>query len=80
MSDRRAGNLGYFSHDAAREFPDRVAMIDLCGASPREVTYGELEQRLDRFAAMITGLGFKPGDRLMVKQMAEELFGTELSA
>ncbi len=80
MSDRRAGNLDYFSHDAAREFPDRVAMIDLCGASPREVTYGELEQRLDRFAAMITGLGFKPGDRLMVKQMAEELFGTELSA
>ena len=47
MSDRRAGNLGYFSHDAAREFPDRVAMIDLCGAAPREVTYGELEQRLD---------------------------------
>ena len=64
MSDRRAGNLGYFSHDAARQFPDRVAMVDLCGVAPREVTYAELEQRLDRFAAMITGLGLKPGDRL----------------
>jgi long-chain acyl-CoA synthetase len=66
MSDQRAGNLGYFTHGAAREFPDRVAMIDLCGESPREVTYAELEERLDRFAAMITGLGLKPGDRLVM--------------
>ena len=66
MSDQRAGNLGYFSHDAAREYPNRLAMIDLCGAAPREVTYAELEERLDRFAAMITGLGLKPGDRLVM--------------
>ncbi len=66
MSDQRAGNLGYFTHDAAREFPDRLAMIDLCGAAPREVTYAELEERLDCFAAMITGHGLKPGDRLVM--------------
>jgi acyl-CoA synthetase (AMP-forming)/AMP-acid ligase II len=66
MSDRRAGNLGYFTHDAARRFPDRVAMIDLCGDEPREVLYAELEERLDRFAAMITGLGLKPDDRLVM--------------
>ena len=62
--DRRQTNLGYFSHAAAREYPGRVAMIDLCGAAPREVAYAELEQRLDRFAAMISGLGLAPGDRL----------------
>ena len=62
--DRRQTNLGYFSHAAAREYPGRVAMIDLCGAAPREVSYAELEERLDRFAAMISGLGLAPGDRL----------------
>ena len=64
MDTRRAGNLGYFSHDAAKTFPDRVAMIDLTGKAPREVTYGELEERLDRFASLVTDLGLKPGDRL----------------
>ena len=62
--ERRAANLGYFSQAAARVYPERVAMIDLCGAAPREVAYAELEQRLDRFAAMISGLGLAPGDRL----------------
>ena len=64
MSDRRHGNLGYWSHDAARAHPARVALIDLSGAAPREVAYRELEERLDRFAAMIAAAGLAPGDRM----------------
>ena len=41
----RYNNLGYFSHEAARRRPDATALIDLCGARPREVNYGELEAR-----------------------------------
>ena len=62
--DRRERNLGYYSHDAALRFPERTAMIDLCGDAGRVVTYRELEERLDRFAALITRLGLGPGDRL----------------
>jgi len=64
MTDQRTGNLGYFSHEAAQRFPDRVAMIDLTREPTREVTYRELEERLDRFAALVTAMGLKPGDRL----------------
>jgi len=60
----RYNNLGYFSHEAARRRPDATALIDLCGAAPREVSYGELEARLDRFASLMASLGMKPGERL----------------
>lgn len=63
-TDQRFNNLGYFSHDAARRHPEVSAVIDLSGPRPREVTYGELEDRLDRFAALITALGLEPGDRM----------------
>ena len=33
-------------------------------AEPVELTYGELEERLDRFASLTVRLGLKPGDRL----------------
>ncbi|NIA67883.1 acyl--CoA ligase [Pelagibius litoralis] len=62
--DPRANNLGYWSHLAALDGPERIAMIDLSGAAERQVPYAELEARLDRFAALITGLGLQPGDRL----------------
>ncbi|MBL8698925.1 MAG: acyl--CoA ligase [Alphaproteobacteria bacterium] len=64
MTDRRFNNLGYWCHDAARAHPDRAALIDLSPATPREVRYRELEERLDRFAAMVTAAGLKPGDRM----------------
>ncbi len=64
MDQRRAGNLGYFSHEAALKFPDKIAMIDLTRDEPREVTYRELEERLDRFASLTQTMGLKPGDRL----------------
>src|SRR6516225_2935263 len=60
----RDNNLGYFSRGAAIRRPGSTALIDLCGAEPREITYGELEERLDRFASLITSLGVKPGDRM----------------
>jgi len=62
-SDRRYDNMGYFSWAAAQRRPDAVAMIDLSRAAPLEIGYGTLEQRLDRFAALITNLGLVPGDR-----------------
>lgn len=62
--DRRANNLGYWSHLAAMNGPDRIAMIDLSGADERRVSYRELENRLDRFAALITDMGLRPGDRM----------------
>ena len=62
--DPRSNNLGYFSHVPATSDPGRIAMIDLTGPAERSVTYGELEERLDRFANLITGLGLRPGDRM----------------
>ena len=62
--DPRANNLGYYSHIPAVNGPDRIAMIDLTREPERHVTYRELEERLNRFAALISGLGLKPGDRM----------------
>ena len=62
--DIRYDNLGYFSWSAARRRPQATALIDLSRAEPLEITYGRLEERLDRFAALTLRLGLKPGDRL----------------
>jgi len=64
MSDRFHDNLGYYFRPSAKRNPDKVALIDLSPATPREVTYAELDRRLDRFASLLTGLGLKPGDRM----------------
>ena len=64
MDARRQNNLGYFSHEPALAMPERIAMIDLTQASPREVTYGEMEERLNRAANLVVSMGLKPGDRL----------------
>src|SRR5690242_18144131 len=64
LAERKANNLGYWCADAVRRDPRAIAMIDLCGATPREVGYGEFDARADRFAALIAGLGVKPGDRM----------------
>jgi len=42
--------------------PDRVALI--CG--DRQLTYGQLVDRIDRVAAMGLGLGLRPGDRAAI--------------
>jgi len=64
MADRFKDNLGYFFRDSAKKFPDKVALIDLSGAKPREVMYAELDRRHDQFAALLHQLGLRPGDRM----------------
>lgn len=64
MSDRRAGNLGYWCHDAAVRFARKTAVIDLSGATERSQTYAEMEARLDRVASWTVAAGLRPGDRL----------------
>ena len=49
----RTSNLGYWLSDARAEFPDRIGVIDLSGATPREVTYAELDERMDRVANLL---------------------------
>jgi len=64
LASRKSGNLGYWCDAAVQSAPQSVAMIDLSGQEPRDVSYGEFDQRADRFAALISGLGLKPGDRM----------------
>ncbi len=62
--DRRYDNLGYFSWSAAQRRPEAVAIIDLSRHEPVEVSYVLLDERLDRFAALLKSLGVGPGDRM----------------
>ena len=62
--DRKFGNLGYWCAQAVARDPDKVALFDLSAAQAREASYGELDQRMDRFAALVVARGLKPGDRL----------------
>lgn len=57
-------NLGYFSHEAALEFPDQIAIFDLSCEPPREVTYSELDERMNRVAGLLSARKLEPGDRL----------------
>jgi long-chain acyl-CoA synthetase len=64
MTDTTKDNLGYWCSEAVARYPERVAMIDLCGKHEREVTYRELEERLNRFASLIVAAGLARGDRM----------------
>lgn len=64
--------------DAARRWPDRTAVLD---ALPGEaLSYAELDERADRAAAGLRGLGIGPGDRVLLQlpngcQFAVAFFG-----
>ncbi|OMC55555.1 2,3-dihydroxybenzoate-AMP ligase [Mycobacterium sp. IS-836] len=64
--------------DAARRWPDRIAVLD---AVPGEqLSYAELDERADRAAAGLRGLGIGRGDRVLLQlpngcQFAVALFG-----
>jgi acyl-CoA synthetase (AMP-forming)/AMP-acid ligase II len=78
--DLREGNLGYWCSGSVARFPDKIAVFDLSRAEAREVTYRELEARLDRVASMLTRLGLKLGDRLAMSvgnrvEFVEIMFG-----
>lgn len=54
--------------DAARRWPDRLAVAD-AGDRPGHggLSYAELDQRADRAAAALHGLGITPGDRVLLQ-------------
>src|SRR5579871_674451 len=60
----RARNLGFFFDAAVRALPDKIAVIDLHGGRERQITYRTLDARMDRVAAMLAGLGARPGERI----------------
>src|SRR5262249_46436167 len=60
----RSRNLGFFFDAAVREVPEKIAVIDLHGGRERNVTYRHLDARMDRVAAMLAGLGARPGERV----------------
>jgi long-chain acyl-CoA synthetase len=62
----RARNLGFFFDAAVRALPDKVAVIDLFGGRERQITYRDLDRRMDRVAAMLAGLGARAGERIGV--------------
>ena len=57
--------------------PNLLAARDLSGASPREITYGELSLQAKNLAARLAAAGVRPGDRvpLVVKRRIEMLVG-----
>jgi len=59
-----ANNLGYWCAAAVERYPDRVALADRSRDPVREVSYGELDGRMDRVASMLTARGLVPGDRV----------------
>jgi len=73
-------NLGYWCARAVRERADAVAVVDLCRETPREITYGALDRRLDRVATALHAGGLQPGDRLALAidnriEFIEAMFG-----
>lgn len=73
-------NLGYWLSEARAEFPDRVALIDLSRTPPREVTYRQLDERMDRVANLLSDAGIGAGDRVALSvgnrfEFIEIMFG-----
>src|SRR6266508_2253364 len=62
--DNRQRNLGFFFDATVARVPDKVAIIDLFGGRERPSTYRQLDQRMDRVAAMLARLGVRPGERV----------------
>ena len=67
MADKFHNNIGYWCSQAVADQPESIAIFDLCQDSPREVSYAELDQRMNRFAAMLWQEGLRPGDRLSLR-------------
>ncbi len=64
MTDRFEGNLGYWCARPVAELPGRTALIDLSRNPAREVTYEELDERMNRVASLLVARGLEPGDRM----------------
>jgi len=80
MADKISNNIGYWCSQAIADQPESIAIFDLCQDSPREVSYAELDQRMNQFAAMLWQAGLRPGDRLAMVvgnrfEFVEVMFG-----
>lgn len=76
----RDGNLGYLCYRVARATPEALALIDLSGAVERRIDFAELDARMDRVAALASGRGLQPGDRVAMAvgnrfEFVEVMFG-----
>lgn len=60
----------------AKERPDRAAVI----ANDNQITYGELWQEIQGFAAYISSFGFKKGSRIIVKSDSDIWFAVSCFA
>lgn len=58
------GTIEYHPRSHARERPDAPAIV--MGGSGETVTYGELEQRSNRFAQLLRARGLRPGDHIAI--------------
>ncbi|MDA3859535.1 MAG: ferrochelatase, partial [Roseovarius sp.] len=52
--------------DWAARAPDRVAIVDLSGEGPRDITYADLREMADRLALALVARGVVRGDRVGV--------------
>src|SRR6185503_2731398 len=61
-------NVGQLLRQAARSHRDRPALLDAGapGSAPRELTYGELDERAAALAAALVAGGIAPGDCVAV--------------
>lgn len=64
-SPAATGNLAYWLSPWAEREPGRLALIDL-GAGGRTVSYGELDERLERMAGLVRAAGIGPGERVLL--------------
>lgn len=60
----RRRNLGYFFDETVRRVPDKVCIVDLFFGDERTVTYRQLDERMNRVAAILSRLGVNPGERV----------------
>jgi long-chain acyl-CoA synthetase len=62
VSESEIGNVADLVRRAAQLWPGKAALID----GPRQVTWGELDDRVDRAAVVFHELGLRPGDRVVL--------------
>ncbi|MGH3633211.1 (2,3-dihydroxybenzoyl)adenylate synthase [Mycobacterium sp.] len=75
----RGRTLDSILSEAARRWPDRVAVVD-AGARQQQLSYAELDERADRAATGLCALGIVPGDRVLLQLPNSAAFAVALFA
>lgn len=76
-ASRRVMNLAHILRQSARRFPDRIGFVE----GDREVSWREMDARVDAMAAELAARGIGKGDRILVQsknclEMFESMFAT----